>query len=136
MITVSDTRSPEDDVSGRTLSGLAPPPATGSEDAALVPDDVAAIRGAVRRLLALPGVDVVVLTGGTGFSPRDVTLDAVAPLLDKPIEGFGELFRDALLPAGRRRRDAQPRRRRPGRRPRPSSCSRAPPRRSPSPWRS
>jgi len=59
----------------------------------VVPDDVAAIRGAVRRFLATRGIDVVVLTGGTGFAPRDVTLDAVAPLFDTPVEGFGELFR-------------------------------------------
>ena len=56
-------------------------------------DDVAAIRAAARRLLASPEVDVLVATGGTGFSPRDVTLDAVGPLLERPIEGFGELFR-------------------------------------------
>ena len=41
----------------------------------------------------LPGVDVVVTTGGTGFSPRDVTLEAVGPMLERPVEGFGELFR-------------------------------------------
>jgi molybdenum cofactor biosynthesis protein B len=44
-------------------------------------------------MLARPGVDVVVATGGTGFSPRDLTLEAVAPLFDRPLEGFGELFR-------------------------------------------
>jgi molybdenum cofactor biosynthesis protein B len=93
LITVSDTRSPEDDVSGRTLSGLAHAAGHRVEESAVVPDEVAAIRRAVRRMLALPGVDVVVLTGGTGFSPRDVTIDAVGPLLDQPIEGFGELFR-------------------------------------------
>lgn len=93
LITVSDTRSPEDDVSGRTLSGLAHVAGHRVEAAVVVPDDVAAIRRAVRRMLALPGIDVVVLTGGTGFSPRDVTIDAVRPLLDQPIEGFGELFR-------------------------------------------
>lgn len=93
LITVSDTRSPEDDVSGRTLSGLAHVAGHRVEETAVVPDDVATIRRAVRRMLALPGVDVVVLTGGTGFSPRDVTIDAVQPLLDQPVEGFGELFR-------------------------------------------
>ena len=93
LITVSDTRSPEDDVSGRTLSGLAHVAGHRVEETAVVPDDVAAIRGAVRRMLGLPGVDVVILTGGTGFSPRDVTIDAVRPLLDQPVEGFGELFR-------------------------------------------
>ena len=93
LITVSDTRSPEDDVSGRTLSGLAHVAGHRVEGSVVVPDDVAAIRRAVHRMLALSGVDVVILTGGTGFSPRDVTLDAVQPLLDQLIEGFGELFR-------------------------------------------
>ena len=93
LVTVSDSRTPEDDVSGRTLSGMAHVAGHRVEGPLLVPDDVAAIRAAVRDLLARPGVDVVVLTGGTGFSPRDVTLDAVLPLLERPIEGFGELFR-------------------------------------------
>lgn len=93
LITVSDSRSPEDDVSGRTLSGLAHVAGHRVEGPLVVTDDVSAIRRAVRRLLGLPGVDVVVLTGGTGFSPRDVTLDAVLPLLDQTIDGFGELFR-------------------------------------------
>jgi molybdopterin adenylyltransferase len=93
LITVSDTRSPEDDVGGRTLSGMAHVAGHRVEGQEVVPDDVAAIRAAVRRMLALPGVDVVVLTGGTGFSPRDVTIDAVRPLLDQTVDGFGELFR-------------------------------------------
>jgi molybdenum cofactor biosynthesis protein B len=62
-------------------------------DSTLVRDDVAAIRDAARRLLAAPGVDVLVTTGGTGFSPRDITLDALSPLFDQRIDGFGELFR-------------------------------------------
>jgi molybdopterin adenylyltransferase len=92
LITVSDTRAAEDDVSGRTLAEMASAAGHRVESALLVPDDVAAIRAAVRQSLR-EGVDVVVLTGGTGFSPRDVTLDAVGPLLERPIEGFGELFR-------------------------------------------
>jgi molybdenum cofactor biosynthesis protein B len=80
-------------VSGRTLSGLIHVAGHRVEGSVVVPDEVAAIRRAVRRLLELPGVDVVVLTGGTGFSPRDVTVDAVRPLLDQPVDGFGELFR-------------------------------------------
>lgn len=93
LITVSDTRSPENDVGGRTLSGLAHVAGHRVEETVVVPDDVAGIRRAVRRILALAGVDVVVLTGGTGFSPRDVTVEAVVPLLDQTVEGFGELFR-------------------------------------------
>jgi molybdopterin adenylyltransferase len=93
LITVSDSRTTEDDVSGRTLADLARGAGHRVESTRIVPDDVAAIRRAVREALILDGVDVVVLTGGTGFSPRDVTLDAVQPLLESPIEGFGELFR-------------------------------------------
>jgi molybdenum cofactor biosynthesis protein B len=93
LITVSDTRRPDDDVSGSSLAALAQVAGHRVEGPLVVPDDVAAIRAAVRRMLAVPWVDVVVLTGGTGFSPRDVTLDAVVPLFDKPVEGFGELFR-------------------------------------------
>jgi molybdenum cofactor biosynthesis protein B len=93
LITVSDTRAREDDVSGRVLrDGVA---GAGHQvlDTALVPDDVAAIRAAAGRMLEQPGVDVVVLTGGTGLSPRDLTVEAVAPLFERPLEGFGELFR-------------------------------------------
>jgi molybdenum cofactor biosynthesis protein B len=93
LITVSDSRTAGDDVSGRTLAELARAAGHRVETTRIVPDDVAAIRGAVREAIVLDGVDVVVLTGGTGFSPRDVTLDAVEPLLESRIEGFGELFR-------------------------------------------
>jgi molybdopterin adenylyltransferase len=93
LVTVSDTRRPEDDTGGRSLAALAQVAGHRVEGPVIVPDDVAAIRAAVRRMLATAWIDVVVLTGGTGFSPRDVTLDAVLPLLDKPVEGFGELFR-------------------------------------------
>lgn len=93
VITVSDTRTPGDDVSGRTISEMARAAGHRVEDPVLVPDDVAAIRGAVEKALARKGVDVIVLTGGTGFSPRDVTIEAAGPLLERPVEGFGELFR-------------------------------------------
>ena len=93
LITVSDTRTPGDDVSGRTLSEMARKAGHRVVETFLVPDEVPAIRGAVEQALSREGVDVIVLTGGTGFSPRDVTLDAVAPLLERPVEGFGELFR-------------------------------------------
>ncbi|MFP5286643.1 MAG: molybdenum cofactor biosynthesis protein B [Thermoanaerobaculia bacterium] len=93
LITVSDTRAPGDDVSGRTLSEMTLAAGHRVMETFLVPDEVPAIRGAVEQALAREGVDVIVLTGGTGFSPRDVTLEAVAPLLERPVEGFGELFR-------------------------------------------
>jgi molybdenum cofactor biosynthesis protein B len=93
FITVSDTRTAEEDASGRTLADLARGAGHRVESMRIVPDDVAAIRRTAREALGLDAVDVVVLTGGTGFSPRDVTLDAVEPLLETRIDGFGELFR-------------------------------------------
>lgn len=93
VLTVSDSRTPEDDVSGRRIQELATEVGHRVVERRLVGDDIAAIRPAVAELAALPGVDIVVVSGGTGFSPRDVTLEAVAPLLDPVIEGFGELFR-------------------------------------------
>lgn len=93
LVTVSDTRTPENDDGGRLLATLATGAGHRIEDQRIVPDDAAAIQDAVREILTRDGVDVIVLTGGTGFSPRDVTLDAVAPLIETPIEGFGELFR-------------------------------------------
>jgi molybdenum cofactor biosynthesis protein B len=93
ILTVSDTREKRDDASGDAIRERISAAGHRVVDSTLVRDDVAAIRDAVRRMLAHPEVDVVVATGGTGFSPRDVTLDAVGPLLDQPVEGFGELFR-------------------------------------------
>ena len=92
-LTVSDTREKRDDTSGEAIRELAATAGHRIVDSTLVRDDVAAIRDAVRRLLALPDMDVLVATGGTGFSPRDVTLDAVGPLFDQRVDGFGELFR-------------------------------------------
>lgn len=93
VVTVSDTRKEEEDASGRAIRDLAAGAGHRILDFTLVRDETEAIRGAVRRMLELPEADVVVVTGGTGFSPRDVTLEAVAPLFDLPVEGFGELFR-------------------------------------------
>lgn len=93
ILTVSDTRGERDDTSGNALRELAAAAGHGVVESAIVRDDVAAIRSAARRLLELPGVDVLVTTGGTGFSPRDVTLEALGPMLERPVEGFGELFR-------------------------------------------
>lgn len=93
ILTVSDTRAERDDTSGIALRELAAAAGHGVVESAIARDDVAAIRAAARRLLELPGVDVLVTTGGTGFSPRDVTLEALGPMLERPVEGFGELFR-------------------------------------------
>src|SRR3954452_15043417 len=93
VLTVSDSRSPEDDTGGRTIREMAEAGGHRIEDSTLVRDDVSASGPALQGLLPRPGVDVVVATGGTGFSPRDLTLEAVEPLFDLAISGFGELFR-------------------------------------------
>ncbi len=59
----------------------------------IVPDEVSAVRAALETALEESEAEVVVFSGGTGFSPRDVTIQAVAPRFERPIEGFGELFR-------------------------------------------
>lgn len=93
VITVSDTRDLASDSSGQRACDLLA--AAGHEVRAreLVADDRGAIAELVRAAVANPEIDAVVLTGGTGVAPRDVTCEAVAPLLDKPLHGFGELFR-------------------------------------------
>lgn len=93
VLTVSDTRAHSDDASGNAIREMIAEAGHRLVDSTLVRDDVAAIRDAVRGMLAHAEADVVVTTGGTGFSPRDVTLDALGPLFDQRVEGFGELFR-------------------------------------------
>ena len=92
VLTVSDTREAATDKSGDTLAGLIV--ASGHTLAArgIVRDDVEAIRTAVRRFIADPTVDVVISTGGTGFTGRDVTPEALMPLFDKAIDGFSIVF--------------------------------------------
>ena len=93
VLTVSDTRGPHDDTSGDTL--VARVSAAGHEVAArtIVRDDVGAIEAVFRAWIADPAIDVVISTGGTGVTGRDVTPEALDRVLEKRIEGFGELFR-------------------------------------------
>ena len=93
VLTVSDTRTEEDDRSGQTLVELAT--AGGHRVAAkrIVPDDVATIEAQLRSWIDDDGVDVVLSTGGTGVTGRDTTPEAFRAVLDKEIPGFGELFR-------------------------------------------
>jgi molybdenum cofactor biosynthesis protein B len=93
VLTASDSRTSAQDTSGEKIAALAAAAGHTVQARALVTDDAPIIRDAVQRMLSSPGVDVVVVTGGTGFSPRDVSFEAVAPLFDRPVEGFGELFR-------------------------------------------
>jgi molybdenum cofactor biosynthesis protein B len=92
-LTISDTRTAADDGGGRAIREAVERAGHRVVEARIVRDAVPEIRAAVRELLALPGVDVVVTTGGTGLSPHDLTLEAVGPLLERQVEGFGELFR-------------------------------------------
>lgn len=93
ILTVSDTRSPETDTSGQKLVDLLREDGHILHDRQLIPDDVYHIRAVVSQWIFDADAQVVVITGGTGFAGRDSTPEAVSPLLDKDIVGFGELFR-------------------------------------------
>lgn len=92
VLTVSDTRELETDSSGGYLSGAVEAAGHILASRAIVPDDAAKIRGAVERWIEDPNIDVVITTGGTGLTGRDVTPEAVAPLFDKVIDGFSVIF--------------------------------------------
>jgi len=92
VLTVSDTRSAADDKSGNTLAEMIREAGHEVADRALVKDDVAQIRAKVQGWIADPGIDVVISTGGTGFTGRDVTPEAVKPLFEKEIDGFSTVF--------------------------------------------
>lgn len=93
VLTVSDTRDESNDTSGDYLSEAASAAGHVIADRCIVKDDVYQMRAVVSRWIADPGIDVVLTTGGTGFSGRDSTPEALSVLFDKQIEGFGELFR-------------------------------------------
>ena len=93
LLTVSDTRTLEDDRSGDALQQRLEAAGHRLVERLLVPDDRYQIRSEVSRWIADAGVQVVISSGGTGLTGRDGTPEAVAPLLDKTIDGFGELFR-------------------------------------------
>ena len=93
VLTVSDTRSLDNDTSGEFLSSAALEAGHDVLDRGLVKDDIYAIRAIVSRWIAQADIDAILITGGTGFSGRDSTPEAVSPLFDKTIEGFGEVFR-------------------------------------------
>jgi molybdenum cofactor biosynthesis protein B len=93
VITVSDTRTLETDTGGQRVAALLVAAGHPVLDREIVEDDPAAIALATRRALERGDVRAVVLTGGTGVAPRDVTPDTVEPLLERIVPGFGELFR-------------------------------------------
>ena len=92
VLTVSDTRSFADDKSGTTLVERIEKAGHNVADRAIVTDDVEKIRGQVRQWIADPAIDVVITTGGTGFTGRDVTPEALEPLFEKRMDGFATLF--------------------------------------------
>ncbi len=92
VLTVSDTRSLEDDRSGQTLSERIEEAGHVLADRVIVTDDVEKIREKVSAWAADPAIDVIITTGGTGFTGRDVTPEALEPLFEKRMDGFSEVF--------------------------------------------
>ena len=93
LLTISDTRTRLEDKSGDLLNSLLVESDHSLADRNLVKDDIYQIRSVVSAWIADPSVQVIISTGGTGFTGRDSTPEALEPLFDKKIDGFGELFR-------------------------------------------
>ena len=93
VLTVSDTRTEETDKSGKLLADRLTAAGHVLHEKRIVPDDIYLIRAAVSAWIADSEVNAVISTGGTGVTGRDGTPEAVRPLLDKTIDGFGEVFR-------------------------------------------
>ena len=92
VLTVSGTRELADDKSGATLAERIEKAGHALAERAIVTDDVEKIRARVKAWIADPAVDVIISTGGTGFTGRDVTPEAVEPLFEKRMDGFATLF--------------------------------------------
>ncbi|MEM2900024.1 MAG: molybdenum cofactor biosynthesis protein B [Thermoplasmata archaeon] len=93
VVTVSDTRTVETDESGGYIVDALKKAGHNVIGYMLVKDDRMQIKGAVDELMKNRTLDVIIINGGTGISQRDVTIETIAPMLDKKLEGFGELFR-------------------------------------------
>ena len=93
VLTVSDTRNEDTDTSGKLLVDSLTSTGHRLTAKAIVKDDVYQMRAVISQWVADPTVEVILTTGGTGFSGRDSTPEALTPLFDKHIKGFGELFR-------------------------------------------
>jgi len=97
VLTVSDTRTEENDTSGQALVERLTAAGHQLIDKAIVIDDVYQLRAQVSQWIADDNVQAIISTGGTGFTARDNTPEALTPLFDKAIEGFGEVFRHVSL---------------------------------------
>ena len=93
VLVVSDTRTEETDTSGKILTERLAEAGHSLVEKCIVPDDIYQIRAVLSRWIVDPAVDIILTTGGTGLTGRDGTPEAVIPLFDKVIEGFGEMFR-------------------------------------------
>jgi len=93
VLTISDTRTEADDKSGKILCDRLSKAGHDINEKKIVPDDIYKIRAVVANWIAKDKPDVVITTGGTGVTGRDGTPEAIRPLLDKEISGFGEMFR-------------------------------------------
>jgi len=93
VVTVSDTRTDETDTGGRAIVDLLHAAGHQVAGKTIVKDDAPIVRSTVERQLANAGVDAIITTGGTGISSRDATYEAIVGLLEKQLDGFGELFR-------------------------------------------
>jgi len=93
VLTISDTRTEDDDRSGDAIVNRVLEAGHQLHQKRIVPDDMYQIRGAVSTWIADPDIQVIITTGGTGVSGRDGSPEAIAPLLDKTLDGFGEMFR-------------------------------------------
>lgn len=97
VLTISDTRTIETDTSGALLISQLNAAGHKLIDRAIVPDDIAAIRAQILAWRAEPGIEIILTTGGTGFSPRDNTPEAVKPLLRREMDGFSFAFHQKSL---------------------------------------
>jgi molybdenum cofactor biosynthesis protein B len=93
VLTVSDSRTEATDKSGRLLADRLDAAGHAVAERRILADDIYAIRALVSRWIAEADIDAVIATGGTGLTGRDSTPEAVQPLFDKPVDGFGEIFR-------------------------------------------
>ena len=93
VITVSDTRTVETDIGGRTVVELAEAAGHCIVDRQIIPDEPAPLNKVINALAARSDVDAILMTGGTGISSRDQTFESVSSLLTKSLPGYGELFR-------------------------------------------